>query len=87
MLSTLLLPNKNLIIFWYNYNIRYQKGKPKEYLATIEAIYYFLVDYHRTVLRKEYDGEYDNMLFFFKFMYQKIHELYDHGSLKHFEQD
>eukprot|EP00092_Neocalanus_flemingeri_P002999 GFUD01003208.1.p1 GENE.GFUD01003208.1~~GFUD01003208.1.p1 ORF type:complete len:282 (+),score=66.40 GFUD01003208.1:51-896(+) len=58
-------------MFW-----RTQAGKPKEYLATIEAIYYFCVDYNRVVLGKQYEGEYDNILFFFKFMYQKIHELY-----------
>jgi len=58
-------------MFW-----RYQVGKPKEYLATIEALYYFCVDYHKVVLAKEYMGEYDDMLFFFKFMYQKIHQLY-----------
>ena len=59
-------------MFW-----RYQVGKPKEYLATIEAVYYFCVDYHNIVMDKEYSGEYDNMLFFFKFMYQKIHQLYN----------
>lgn len=58
-------------MFW-----RYQVGKPKEYLATIEAVYYFCVDYHKVVLGKEYKGEYDDLLFFFKFMYQKIHQLY-----------
>ena len=64
-------------IFW-----RYQKGKPKEYLATIEAIYYFLVDFHNIVLKTGYQGEYDDLLFLFKFMYDKIHELYDHDSLR-----
>ena len=69
-------------IFW-----RYQKGKPKEYLATIEAIYYFLVDFHCIVLNKKYGGEYDNILFLFKFMYDKIHELYDHDSLRAYTRD
>ncbi len=69
-------------IFW-----RYQKGKPKEYLATIEAIYYFLVDFHSIVLNKKYNGEYDNILFLFKFMYDKIHELYDHDSLRAYTRD
>jgi len=68
-------------IFW-----RYQKGKPKEYLATIEAIYYFLVDYHQIILQEAYHGEYDNILFFFKFMYEKIHELYDRSSLRAYNQ-
>ena len=75
-------------MFW-----RHQKGKPREYLATIEvvilymelltirhhffqAIYYFMVDYHKVIEDKEYRGEYDNLLFFFKFMYDKIHQLY-----------
>ena len=69
-------------IFW-----RYQKGKPKEYLATIEAIYYFLVDFHKIVLKRDYCGDYDNMLFLFKFMYDKIHELYDHNSLRAYTRD
>jgi len=69
-------------IFW-----RYQKGKPKEYLATIEAIYYFLVDFHQIVLKADYSGEYDNMLFFFKFMYDKIHELYEHDQLRAYTRD
>ena len=74
-------------MFW-----RHQKGKPREYLATIEvhiftsidcplfvsfqAIYYFMVDYHKVISEKPYNGEYDNLLFFFKFMYEKIHQLY-----------
>ncbi|NWH76000.1 DTWD1 protein, partial [Piaya cayana] len=53
--------------FW-----RHQKGKPDTYLSTIEAIYYFLVDYHREVLKENYKGQYDNLLFFFSFMYTLI---------------
>lgn len=49
--------------FW-----RHQKGKPDTYLSTIEAIYYFLKDYHVHILKKDYKGEYDNLLFFFSFM-------------------
>ncbi len=45
------------------------------------------MDYHQIVMGKEYDGEYDNMLFFFKFMYDKIHELYDHNSLRAYTLD
>jgi len=80
-LPCVIIESRNTI-FW-----RYQKGKPKEYLATIEAIYYFLVDYHQIVIKKEYLGEYDNMLFFFKFMYSKIHELYDHNTLRAYTRD
>jgi len=58
-------------MFW-----RYQRGKPREYLATIEAVYYFCVEYDKVVVGREYHGQYDDMLFFFKFMYQKIHQLY-----------
>ncbi|OXB63256.1 hypothetical protein ASZ78_011205, partial [Callipepla squamata] len=53
--------------FW-----RHQKGKPDTYLSTIEAIYYFFVDYHQEVLKENYQGQYDNLLFFFSFMYTLI---------------
>ncbi|XP_028563096.2 tRNA-uridine aminocarboxypropyltransferase 1 isoform X2 [Podarcis muralis] len=53
--------------FW-----RHQKGKPETYLSTIEAIYYFLVDYHKEFLKEKYEGQYDNLLFFFSFMYKLI---------------
>lgn len=53
--------------FW-----RHQKGKPDTFLSTIEAIYYFLVDYHTDVLKDEYNGQYDNLLFFYSFMYRLI---------------
>ena len=58
-------------LFW-----RYQSGKPKEYLSTIEAIYYLCVDFDKIVMQNCYMGQYDNLLFFFKFMYEKIHQLY-----------
>lgn len=63
-------------LFW-----RYQRGKPNTYLATIEAIYYFVVDVHTNVLNGEYENQYDDLLFFFKFMFEKIHSLYDPLSL------
>ncbi|KAM6257567.1 tRNA-uridine aminocarboxypropyltransferase 1 isoform 2-T5 [Porphyrio hochstetteri] len=53
--------------FW-----RHQKGKPDTYLSTIEAIYYFFVDYQQEVLKENYEGQYDNLLFFFSFMYTLI---------------
>lgn len=28
-----------------------------------------------------YNGQYDNLLFFFKYMYEKIHLIYDHDKL------
>ncbi len=61
--------------FW-----RHQHEKPDTYLATIEAIYYFVVEFHKLFLRSEYVGEYDNLLFFFCFMYNKIKGLYDGGK-------
>nr|XP_056721900.1 tRNA-uridine aminocarboxypropyltransferase 1 [Euleptes europaea] len=53
--------------FW-----RHQRGKPDTYLSTIEAIYYFLVDYHQELLKEKYEGQYDNLLFFYSFMYKLI---------------
>ena len=64
-------------VFW-----RYQTGKSTKHLATIEAIYYFLVDFHTKVLGQSYHGEYDQLLFLYKFMYSKIHELYDRSKLR-----
>lgn len=55
--------------FW-----RHQKGKPDSYLATIEAIYYFLRDYHKYYLCQEYDGEYDNLLFFYSFLHSVVNK-------------
>ncbi|KAM6425856.1 tRNA-uridine aminocarboxypropyltransferase 1 isoform 1-T1 [Liasis olivaceus] len=63
--------------FW-----RHQKGKPETYLSTIEAIYYFLVDYHKEVLKEKYDGQYDNLLFFFSFMYKLIRNAKDSAGKK-----
>lgn len=94
--------------FW-----RKQKGSPKWYLATIEAIHQFLMEVHisafgvsssyyenctndfqldKTFVHKSkiisdeevtqddkrckpYDGQYDNMLFFFSFLYSLINSL------------
>lgn len=53
--------------FW-----RHQKGKPDTYLATIEAVYYFLRDFHEVCLDQIYSGEYDNMLFFYSFLHSVV---------------
>ncbi|XP_005089263.2 tRNA-uridine aminocarboxypropyltransferase 1 isoform X2 [Aplysia californica] len=53
--------------FW-----RWQEGTPKTYLSTIEAIYYFMRDVHEMFISKEYNNEYDNLLFFFCHLYSKI---------------
>lgn len=55
--------------FW-----RHQKGKPDTYLATIEAIYYFLKDFHELCLAREYGGEYDNLLFFYSYLHSVVNK-------------
>lgn len=55
--------------FW-----RHQKGKPDTYLATIEAVFYFLKDYHEHCLGKSYNGEYDNLLFFYSYLHSVINK-------------
>lgn len=91
--------------FW-----RHQKGSPRWYLATIEAIHQFLVEIHLMArgLHAQYEGlkncftekclsdieklksfdnidayngQYDDLLFFFKHMYDLIHAYYDHDNL------
>lgn len=83
-LPTIVLKNK-VSQFW-----RHQKNSPRWYLATIEAIHQLLVELdcekvHRNLNdvddSESYDGKYDDLLFFFCFMYSKIHDLYDHDSL------
>ncbi|XP_033127665.1 DTW domain-containing protein 1-like isoform X2 [Anneissia japonica] len=59
--------NSRETCFW-----RTQKDKPITYLATIEAIYYFLVDYHNLTEEATYDGRYDNLLYFYSFMYKVV---------------
>lgn len=68
-------------LFW-----RYQRGKPREYLATIEAIYYFFVELDGLLKPGEpYLHQFDNLLFFFKFMYHKIRTLYEPRKLKAYQ--
>ncbi|XP_043260443.1 tRNA-uridine aminocarboxypropyltransferase 1 [Colletes gigas] len=77
--------------FW-----RHQKKSPRWYLATIEAIHQFLVELHTCAFGtiegytdiedipetdQRYKGQYDNLLYFFKYMYEKIHTIYDHDRL------
>ncbi|XP_012235375.1 tRNA-uridine aminocarboxypropyltransferase 1 [Linepithema humile] len=33
-------------------------------------------------LNQKYNGQYDNLLYFFKYMYDKIHSMYDHNKLQ-----
>ncbi|XP_050433525.1 tRNA-uridine aminocarboxypropyltransferase 1 [Adelges cooleyi] len=62
--------------FW-----RHQKGSPRWFLATIEAIHQLLVEYTYVAKDTQLCDEYDNLLFFFRFMYEKIHQLYEHDKL------
>lgn len=87
--------------FW-----RHQRGSPRWYLSTIEALHQVLLELHicawgrsenydsyltchYPVHSKEenhpqcrpYNGQYDNLLYFFKFMYEKLHKLYKHDNL------
>ncbi|CAH4033644.1 unnamed protein product [Pieris brassicae] len=86
--------------FW-----RHQKGSPRWYLSTIEALHQFLLELHICAWGcdknyvseltqeysvhkdenhsqcKPYNGQYDELLYFFKFMYEKLHRLYDHENL------
>ncbi|RVE74292.1 hypothetical protein OJAV_G00020550 [Oryzias javanicus] len=55
--------------FW-----RHQKDKPDTYLSTIEAIYYFLLEFHQSFLVQEYNGEYDNLLFFYSYLHSVINK-------------
>uniref|UniRef100_A0A8K9Y735 tRNA-uridine aminocarboxypropyltransferase 1 n=1 Tax=Oncorhynchus mykiss TaxID=8022 RepID=A0A8K9Y735_ONCMY len=55
--------------FW-----RHQKGSPDTYLATIEAVYYFLKDYQELCLRQEYTGQYDNLMYFYCYLHTLINK-------------
>lgn len=75
-LPTVILRQK-ISQFW-----RHQKGSPRWYLATIEAIHQLMVEVDECSSGVgTYDGKYDDLLFFFRFMYAKIHNLYDHDTL------
>lgn len=94
--------------FW-----RHQKGSPRWYLATVEAVHQFLVEIHLNawgvnseykglkncfseMLNSDisgsagyntnsicgYNGQYDNLLFFFQHMYTLIHTFYEHEQLQ-----
>ncbi|XP_059049367.1 tRNA-uridine aminocarboxypropyltransferase 1 [Achroia grisella] len=86
--------------FW-----RHQKGSPRWYLSTVEALHQLLLELHlcawgRSVHYRSqlsfqypihsfddhpqcnpYTGQYDNLLYFFKFMYEKLHTLYKHEDM------
>uniref|UniRef100_A0A8D8W2T0 tRNA-uridine aminocarboxypropyltransferase 1 n=1 Tax=Cacopsylla melanoneura TaxID=428564 RepID=A0A8D8W2T0_9HEMI len=62
---------KRMSFFW-----RHQKNSPRWYLATIEAIHQLLNE-----VDPNNNGRYDNLLFYFEFMYRKIHTLYSYDTL------
>ncbi len=53
--------------FW-----RPQTGKSEAHLATIEAVYYFVREFHESLNCGDYDGRFDNLLFLYKFFRDKI---------------
>jgi DTW domain-containing protein YfiP len=73
-------PQKTL--FW-----RYQ-DKSENHLATIEALYYFLKEYHESYESSNdnsYDGRYDDLLWYYKYFYEFIQATYrDDKNKKHF---
>ncbi|XP_008558449.1 tRNA-uridine aminocarboxypropyltransferase 1 [Microplitis demolitor] len=87
-----LIFNSRISQFW-----RHQRKSPRWYLATIEAIHTFLVELHEktygtvenysncnqeNIGSDKYCGQYDNLLYLFKYMYNKIHTIYDHDQLR-----
>jgi hypothetical protein len=72
-------------VFW-----RYQSDQPKTSLATIEAIYFFCREYQQQQhLRSaqefpDYDGEFDNLLYYFMGQYQLIQKSYSLDRTKQF---
>lgn len=86
--------------FW-----RYQKGSPRWYLSTVEALHELLLELHLSAWGRSklyisnltmsypvhieddhtectpYKGQYDNLLYFFKYMYEKLHTLYKHDDM------
>ncbi|EGC36855.1 hypothetical protein DICPUDRAFT_150644 [Dictyostelium purpureum] len=57
-------------MFW-----RYQ-SHGDSYLATIEAIYYFFKEFHQNQNGGQYNGEYDNLLYYYAFFYNLIQTTY-----------
>ena len=62
--------NSHETLFW-----RFQKYS-RNYLATIEAIYWFYRDYQDAYSYEPYQGQFDNLLFYFKLNYDLIQQHY-----------
>lgn len=55
------------------------------YLSTIEAVYYLYVEYAQAYDLKEgevYDGRFDNLMFYYKYLYDLIQYTYLKGAKK-----
>lgn len=57
-------------LFW-----RFQ-SLSREYLSTVEAVYWFFVEFHQSTEQSLYDGRYDDILFLFKAKYYLIQDYY-----------
>ena len=70
---------KQETMFWRHQNIT------SNYLATIEAIYYLYKEWFECVKQpnQQYDGQYDDLLYYFKLKYDLIQKVY-HGNQKQF---
>lgn len=42
-------------------------------------------DEHSSEINQKYNGQYDNLLYFFKYMYNKIHSLYKREKLQAYQ--
>lgn len=69
--------NTEKTIFW-----RYQRGQTDKNLSTIEAMYFFMRDYDKVMSESEYDGKYDNLLYFYGYNYALIQNEYSKGLKK-----
>lgn len=56
--------------FW-----RYQQVDSTN-LATVEALYFFFKEYDEAISEREYDGKYDNLLYFYTYNYNIIQDRY-----------
>jgi hypothetical protein len=64
--------------FW-----RFQQKSP-HHLATIEAIYYTYREYAHAYETADYHGDYDNLMFYYRFFYRLIQDKYKQNTAKKF---
>lgn len=69
--------NTEKTIFW-----RYQRGVTDKNLSTIEAMYFFMRDYDKVMNEQDYNGKYDNLLYFYAYTYALIQNEYKKGLKK-----